>query len=68
MDMFTVFLFGPWASFNCAKVVVRYVDENEISFNILEVQVLGCKHVSMSLRIPIMYMALLPGFLSLMKG
>jgi hypothetical protein len=27
--------------------VVRYVVESEISFNILEVQVWGCKHVSM---------------------
>jgi hypothetical protein len=47
MDMFTIFLFRPWASFDCAKVVVRYVDEIEISFNILEVRVWGCKHVFM---------------------
>lgn len=74
MDIFIVFLFGPWASFNCAKVVVKYVNDNEFSFNILEVQVWGCKHVSMSHYLS--YRSIedsdyvhgtLLGFLSLMK-
>ncbi len=35
MDMLTIFLFGPWGSFDYAKVVVKYVHEDGISFDVL---------------------------------
>ncbi len=39
MDMLTIFLLGPSGPFNYAKVVVKYVHEDDISFDVLEVQV-----------------------------
>lgn len=39
VDVFTFFLFGPWGSFDYVKIVVRYVDEDDISFYVPKVQV-----------------------------
>ncbi len=44
--MLAIFLFGPWGSFDYAKVVVKYVHEDGISFNVLEVEVWSYKPVS----------------------
>jgi hypothetical protein len=39
MDMLAKNLLGPWGLFDYAKVMVKYVHEDDISFNVLEVQV-----------------------------
>jgi hypothetical protein len=39
MDMLINFLFCPWGPFDYVKVMVKYVHEDDISFNVLEVQV-----------------------------
>jgi hypothetical protein len=35
-------LFGPWGSFDCVKIVVRCVDEDDTSFIVPKVQFSGC--------------------------
>ncbi len=40
--MFFVCLFGLWRFFDCAKAMVKYVNENDISFAIPKVQVWNC--------------------------
>jgi hypothetical protein len=39
IDMFLDYLFGPWGSFVCVEIVVRYVNEDVISFIILKIQI-----------------------------
>lgn len=42
INMLLVCLFGPWGSFDCAKPMVKYVNEDDISFAIPKVQVWSC--------------------------
>jgi hypothetical protein len=39
IDMVSICLFVAWGSLNCVEVVVKYVDEDDTSFIVLEVQV-----------------------------
>jgi hypothetical protein len=39
INMVSICFFAPWGSFECVEVVVRYVDDDDTSFLVLEVQV-----------------------------
>ncbi len=51
IDMFSVFLFTPWRQFDCAKAMVRYVDKDDTSFLVLEIQVWACTFMSSSPKV-----------------